>query len=63
MVENKLKKVGLKEIRRWKRVAEIFRLQSAGLEREKDSENFLEAFGYRIFMVCRRLMEIWDDKV
>ena len=56
LVENRLREVSLEEGGRWKRVAEIVRLQSVGLEREKDLENFLEAFGCGIFMACRGLM-------
>ena len=40
-----------------KRVAEIFRLQSVGQEREKDLEDFLEAFECEIFMTCKGLIE------
>ena len=47
----------------WKRVAEIFKLQSAGLEREKDLEDILEAFECKIFMTCKRLMDAQDGKV
>ena len=62
-MENRLREVGLKEVGRWKRVAEIFRLQCAGLEREKGLEDFLEAFGCKIFIIYRGLMEVWDRKV
>ena len=57
-MENRLREVGLEEIARWKRVAGIFRLQSAGLKREKDLEHFLEAFGCETFMICRKLKEV-----
>ena len=43
-MENRLRKVGLEEVGRWKRIAEILRLQSAGLEREKDLEDFFGGF-------------------
>ena len=62
-MEYSLRKVGLEDVGRWKRVANIFRLQSAGLQRKKDFEDFLEVFGCEIFMVCRRLMEVWDGRV
>ena len=53
----------MEEVERWKKVAKIFRLQSIGLEREKDLEHFLDAFGCKIFMVYRKLMDVWDDRV
>ena len=62
MVENRIRKVDLEEVERWKS-AGIFRLQSAGLEMEKGLEGFLEAFTCGIFMVCRGLMEVWDGRV
>ena len=62
-MENRLRKVCLEEVGRWNRVAGIFRPWSAGLEREKGLEDFLEAFGCVIFLVCRRLIEIWDGNV
>ena len=63
LVENRLRDVCLEEVGRWKRVARIFRLQSAGVELKKDLEEFLEAFICEIFMIYRRLMEVWDGKV
>ena len=39
LVENRLRKVSLEEVGRWKRV-KIFRLQSTRLQREKDLETF-----------------------
>ena len=39
-MENRLRKVGLEEVGRWNRVAGIFRLQSAGLQRKKGLEDF-----------------------
>ena len=48
MVENRLRKVGLEEVGRWKRVTEIFRLQTAGMKIKKDLEKLLEAFAYEM---------------
>ena len=57
-MENRLREVGLEEVRRRKRVAGIFRLQSTGLKRKNDLEGFLGAFGCEIFIISIRLVEI-----